>query len=80
MQGEYRENSVYIGNLSEKVYYPPDSQDVPALMKNWLRKADIEAATVKEIFEKIAASYVRIERIHPFSDGNGRTGENRKKK
>ena len=39
MQGEYRETSVYIGNLSEAVYYPPDPQDVPALMKNWIREA-----------------------------------------
>ena len=74
MQGEYRETEVYIGNLSEAVYYPPDSQDVPALMKNWIREANIEAETVKEIFEKIAASHIRFERIHPFSDGNGRTG------
>ena len=74
MQGEYRETSVYIGNLSEAVYYPPDPPDVPALMKNWIREADIEAETVKETFEKIAASHVRFERIHPFSDGNGRTG------
>ena len=74
MQGEYRETSVYIGNLSEAVYYPPDPQDVPTLMENWLRETNIEAATVKEIFEKIAASHVRFERIHPFSDGNGRTG------
>ena len=51
MQGEYRETSVYIGNLSEAVYYPPDPPDVPALMKNWIREADIEAETVKETFE-----------------------------
>ena len=74
MQGEYRETSVYIGNLSEAVYYPPDPSDVPVLMKNWIREADIEAETVEETFEKIAASHVRFERIHPFSDGNGRTG------
>ena len=29
---------------------------------------------MKELFEKIAASHVRFERIHSFSDGNGRTG------
>ena len=74
MQGEYRDTTVYIGNLSEAVYYPPDPQDVPELMKNWLREANIEAETVKEIFERIAASHVRFERIHPFVDGNGRTG------
>lgn len=74
MQGEYRETTVYIGNLSEAVYYPPDPQDISALMKNWIRETNIEAVTVKEIFEKIAASHIRLERIHPFSDGNGRTG------
>ena len=74
MQGDYRDTAVYIGNLSEAVYYPPDPQDVPKLMKNWLGEANIEAVTVKEIFEKISADHVRFERIHPFSDGNGRTG------
>ena len=74
MQGEYRNTAVYIGNLSEAVYYPPDPQDVPTLMNNWIREANIEAVTVKGVFEKIAASHVRFERIHPFSDGNGRTG------
>lgn len=74
MQGEYRDTAVYVGNLSEAVYYPPEPQDVPELMRNWIRGADIEAVTVQEIFEKIAANHVRFERIHPFSDGNGRTG------
>ena len=74
MQGEYRDTTVYIGNLAEAVYYPPDPQDVPTLMNNWIREANIEAVTVKGVFEKIAASHVRFERIHPFSDGNGRTG------
>ena len=74
MQGEYRDRTVYIGNLSEVIYYPPDPQDVPRLMKKWVREANIEAATVKALFEKIAASHIRFERIHPFSDGNGRTG------
>ena len=74
MQGEYRDNTVYIGNLAEAVYYPPDPQDIPELMKSWIRETNIEAVTVKEVFEKIAANHVRFERIHPFSDVNGRTG------
>ena len=74
MQGEYRDTAVYIGNLSESIYYPPAPQDVPELMKNWMRETTIEAVTAKDIFEKIAANHVRFERIHPFSDGNGRTG------
>ena len=74
MQGAYRDTTVYIGNLSEAVYYPPEPQDVPKLMEGWLREANIEAATVKELFERIAASHIRFERIHPFLDGNGRTG------
>ena len=74
MQGEYRDTTVYIGNLSEAVYYPPDPEDIPELMKSWIRETNIESVTVKEIFEKIAANHVRFERIHPFADGNGRTG------
>ena len=74
MQGEYRDTTVYIGNLSEAVYYPPDPEDIPELMKSWIRETNIESVTVKEIFEKIAANHIRFERIHPFADGNGRTG------
>lgn len=74
MKEEYRDTTVYIGNLLETVYYPPDPHDVPELMKNWIRETNIETTKVKEIFEQIAANHVRFERIHPFSDGNGRTG------
>ncbi len=74
MQGEYRDTSVYIGNLSEAIYYPPNPQDVPELMTNWIREANMETVAVKEIFEKIAVSHIHFARIHPFADGNGRTG------
>lgn len=66
MQEGYRDSTVYIGNLSEAVYYPPDPQNIPQRMKNWIRETNIEAVTVKEIFEKIAANHVQFERIHPF--------------
>lgn len=73
-KGKYRENSVYIGNLTEAIYYPPDPEDVSALMENWIKEAQINKVTVRELFEEIAISHIRFERIHPFADGNGRTG------
>ena len=64
----------FIWQFVEAVYYPPDPEDIPELMKSWIRETNIESVTVKEIFEKIAANHIRFERIHPFADGNGRTG------
>ena len=43
MRGEYRETTVYIGNLPEAVYYPPDPQDIPKLMESWIRETNMEA-------------------------------------
>ncbi len=60
MQGEYRDTSVYIGNLSEAIYYPPNPQDVPELMTNWIREANMETVAVKEIFEKTAVSHIHL--------------------
>ena len=85
-KGQYRTISVYIGSLAETIYYPPDPKDVPQLMADWLRTINADAvetaeaagkngtAEAADIFEKIAASHIRFERIHPFADGNGRTG------
>lgn len=73
-KGQYRSTSVYIGSLAETIYYPPDPKDVPGLMAHWLGTVNAEAASTGQTFEKIAESHIRFERIHPFADGNGRTG------
>lgn len=72
--GGYRETEVYIGNLAEAVYFPPNPKEVPSLMKAYMETANFSRDSIKEIFEEAALQHMRFERIHPFIDGNGRCG------
>lgn len=51
---------------------PPPWTEVPALMKSWIAEANGLVETT--IPEGIAELHAWFERIHPFLDGNGRTG------
>lgn len=53
---------------------PPSFTDVPALVSDWLRVANAEADDSVALLEHVAAVHAGFERIHPFRDGNGRTG------
>lgn len=73
-QGEYRKVQNYVVNsvTGDTVYTPPPSFEVPRLMSelvDWLR----EPGGVHPV---LVAGLAQIElvRIHPFLDGNGRTG------
>ena len=54
---------------------PPSWTEVPQRMTDWVRAASAAAATVdQQLPERLAAAHAEFERIHPFLDGNGRTG------
>lgn len=65
--GEYRSGNVYIGTKTDVAYYPPRFEDVPARMREYMGQAN-------KTMDEMAQSHIRFERIHPFADGNGRTG------
>ena len=74
-EGKFRDTRVFIGNLHTKEinYMPPDAYKVPDLVDellDWLNNSH------DEMYPVIIAGILHYElvRIHPFVDGNGRTG------
>lgn len=53
-------------------HIPPSPEEVPQAMMYLLY--NVEHTEYTSVFEKAADFHIRFERIHPFSDGNGRTG------
>jgi hypothetical protein len=53
---------------------PPDHTDVPALMTDWVDDVNAIHDDPAPIAEAVAKRHAAFERIHPFLDGNGRTG------
>lgn len=71
-KGEYRLLNVFAGARRF-----PDSTKVPALMKSFVvdtNKLFTEAKTFKEKCEAAFYAHYQFVNIHPFADGNGRTG------
>ncbi len=65
---------VYIGNDYMKIYTPPCCRDV-ILEKfdNWILVANSKSDEIDPLI-KMAILHYQFEAIHPFRDGNGRTG------
>jgi hypothetical protein len=57
---------------------PPPWTDLRPLIDEWLEKANELGKTIylfgPHVIEEFAAAHAAFERIHPFNDGNGRTG------
>ena len=64
----YRSVQVFIRG-SEHI--PPEPEKVPNLMMYYIYNYNHDE---QDIFEKIAKYHIEFEKIHPFEDGNGRTG------
>lgn len=68
-----RDTPVYIGNRFQVVYTPPCCHDVLIeKLNDWLNFAQVNNGIDPLI--KMAMLHYQFEAIHPFTDGNGRTG------
>lgn len=68
-----RDTPVYIGNRFQVVYTPPCCHDVlTEKLSDWLNFTQTDDGIDPLI--KMAMLHYQFEAIHPFTDGNGRTG------
>lgn len=70
--GSFREHDIepFPGGMR-----PPPWTDVPALVTEWVGQASVLVkVSPLELPEVLARMHARFEQIHPFLDGNGRTG------
>lgn len=83
--GKYREIQNYVGSLTRVVFRPCSPDKIAENMCDYVKtlKEDfliVDSETKKDnidwlkIFNILAEDHIRFERIHPFIDGNGRTG------
>jgi Fic family protein len=73
--GAFRREQNRIVNLSThaNLYTPPPAQEIPALIGNWENYVNAVDESIDPLIRAIIAHY-QFEAIHPFCDGNGRTG------
>ncbi len=61
------------GKDNRIVYTPPEDEDkIRTLLANW--ESFLHTATQFDPLVRMAAAHYQFEAIHPFTDGNGRTG------
>ena len=73
--GEYRKgpNAIQNSASGQVIYTPPSADRIPDLMSAWERFQNSAPEGLDPIV-KAALLHYQFEAIHPFADGNGRTG------
>ncbi|SBW23775.1 Fic family protein [Protofrankia symbiont of Coriaria ruscifolia] len=71
--GQYKTSSNIVSGAS---WQPAPPSRVADLMRQWADQTERQTANLdnEALLEAIAGAHIAFERIHPFSDGNGRTG------
>jgi Fic family protein len=68
-----QQNSIADGGSGRVRYTPPEAPDIPDLISQWQTFIDDDEDGLDPLV-KCALQHYQFEAIHPFSDGNGRTG------
>ncbi len=69
------QNAIVNPKTKEIIFVPPRPQDIEALVKNWEEYVNVASDDIKhDPLIKAAIAHYQFESIHPFDDGNGRTG------
>lgn len=73
--GEYRRSQNWIGgsSINDAAYIPPTYDVVPELIEDIEKFVHNDSLYIPDLL-KIAIIHYQFETIHPFLDGNGRTG------
>lgn len=73
--GNFRKGNVFIGNkgldVEEASYIPPEPQEIEKYFSNFEKYIHFDE---KDYLVQLAIIHAQFEIIHPFWDGNGRTG------